>query len=63
MNRFELEINFSDGRTKKELLDEQDIKLNLNHKVKFLVQFNKISSINLIDNDTNEIKNLYLVGC
>ena len=63
MNRFELEINFSDGRTKKELLDEQDIKFNLNHKVKFLVQFNKISSINLIDNDTNEIKNLYLVGC
>ena len=49
MSKFELEI--------------QDIKFNLNHKVKFLVQFNKISSINLINIDTNEIKNLYLVGC
>lgn len=63
MARFELEINFINGKTKKTLLSEQDIKFNLNHKIKFLIQFNKISSINLINTNNNEVKNLYLASC
>ena len=57
-----LEINFKDGTTRYELLDEQDIKYNLNHKIKFFVQFNPITSINLVKDD-NSITNLYLIGC